>query len=140
MKTKKILFILLLGSSFCNPTYAGFNFLNRLIMGNNEVTLNDGSKAPNLQPDWFISPKPNFSREDFEYLRNVLKHDFYFAEIEFQVDAQWNVLDAKLLSTNGVKFKNEEILKAARLAKLKYDFKEGTKFPFKFKSSFYFSH
>jgi len=51
-----------------------------------------------------------------------------------------NVLDVKLLTTNGVKFKNEEILKAARLAKVKYAFKEGIKFPFKFKSSFYFSH
>ena len=139
IRVKKLIFIFLIAIMFHQSTYAGFNFLNRLVMGKNGMTVDeDVFHTPNLQPEWIKSPKPQFSREDFEYLRHVLGHDYYFAEIEFLVDEQGNVLDAQLLSTNGIHFKDEEILKAAQTAKMKYDFKQNTQFPFRFKSSFYF--
>lgn len=141
MQVRKMIFTVCLSAISLSHAYAGFNVLNRMIMGKNGITPADASFEVNrYQPEWITPPKPLFRTEDFEYLREVLKQDFYFSEIEFQVDAQGNVLDAKILSSNGVTFKNQEILRAALAAKMKPKFKQGTVFPFTFKAPFYFSH
>ncbi len=141
MQVRKIILTVCLGAMSLSHAHAGFNFLNRMIMGKNGITPTDESFEINwYQPEWIQSPKPEISREDFYYLRNVIGQDFYFAEIEFQVDVQGNVVDAKILSSNGVTFKNQEILRAALAAKVEPKFKQGTVFPFTFKAPFYFSH
>ncbi|WP_228269459.1 hypothetical protein [Acinetobacter bereziniae] len=49
-----------------------------------------------------------------------------------------DALNTQILKANITDFKTEEILSAAKKAKMTYNFKPNTHFPFRFISSFYF--
>ncbi|WP_335956500.1 energy transducer TonB [Acinetobacter bereziniae] len=120
------------------PAYA-YNFINRLIMGKNGMVVDkDEFFTPRIQPEWIVPVSPQFSPEDAEYVHQTAKQTNYFVELEFWVNEKGDVIDAQILNANLADFKTEEILSAAKKAKMTYNFKPNTHFPFRFISSFYF--
>ncbi|MDR0235049.1 energy transducer TonB [Acinetobacter sp.] len=138
MKNKIMALIFLTALSSLHAAYA-YNFINRLIMGKNGMVVDeDVFFTPRIQPEWIVPVSPQFSPEDAKYVHQTAKQANYFVELEFWVNEKGDVIDVQILNANVADFKTEEILSAAKKAKMTYNFKPNTHFPFRFISSFYF--
>lgn len=138
MQNKLTALILIILISSLQSAYA-YNFINRLIMGKNGMVVDkDEFYTPRIQPEWVIPVNPHFSAEEIEYVHKTLNKEHYFVELEFWVNENGNVIDVNILDANITDFKTDEILNAAKKAKMTYNFKPDTRFPFRFITSLYF--